>query len=239
MSHDAGSGFGDRRWSALSADVVTAPYAITGWSSRTTVVRLASGGLLVVNPGAPLAATARAQLQSLGEVECLLALNHFHHLGIVAWQNEFGAVPVVASAQAHARLAKRGYAPLREPAEIESILPAGASFLLPAETRTGELWLRLAIGGRTAWIVGDAFFHVLSAPRNLAGLFLRFSGTVPGLRIGGTFKFGHLRDRRAYREWLLHLVETDPPDVLVPAHGEVAQDVELVASMVRLIEERL
>jgi hypothetical protein len=202
-------------------------------------VRLASGGLLVVNPGAPLAATARADLQALGKIEYLLAPNHFHHLGISAWQKELGPIPVLASAQAHARLGKRGYAPLHEPREIESLLPPEASFLLPAETRTGEIWLRLAIDGRTTWVVGDAFFHVLHAPRNLAGLFLRFSGTVPGLRIGGTFKFGHLRDRRAYREWLLQRIEADPPAVLVPAHGEIASAPDLARSMVALIQERL
>jgi hypothetical protein len=202
-------------------------------------VRLASGGLLAVNPGASLAATACAHLQPLGRVEYLLAPNHFHHLGILAWQRELGTIPVLASGAAQPRLQKRGYAPLREPSEIEALLPAAAEFLLPGGLRTGEVWLRIAIGGHDAWVVGDAFFHVPRTPRSAAGLFLRLSGTTPGLRIGATFKWGHVRDRRVYRDWLLERLEANAPTMLVPAHGDVLTDVALASRIRELITDSL
>jgi hypothetical protein len=227
------------RWSAVASDAWSAPYEISGWSSRTTVVRLATGGLLAINPGLPLAATAKADLQAIGNVEYLMAPNHYHHLGLAAWRQVFGPIPVVACAAAQPRLRARGHAPLCEPGAIEPLLPDNAKVLLPPGTRTGEAWLRLDIGGQAGWIVGDAFFHVPRTPRNAAGLFLRLSGTTAGLRIGATFKWGHLRDRRVYREWVGRLLDGDPPTTLIPAHGDVLTDADLARRVRRLLDDRL
>jgi hypothetical protein len=226
-------------WSPLSAAVWTAPYPVPGWSSRTTVVSLASGGLLAVNPGASLAARAGEELGAFGTVEYLLAPNHFHHLGIAAWRRAFGSIPVLAAAAAQARLRSRGLESLAEPETIVHLLPPGARLLLPAGTRTGEVWLRLAIDAGVAWIVGDAFFNVSRTPLSAAGIFLRLSGTTGGLRIGGTFKWGHLRDRMAYRRWVLERLDEDPPAMLVPAHGDVLTDPGLARRLRELLSARL
>ncbi len=47
--------------------------------TRTTLVRLGDGGLWVHSPG-PLDAAARAAIDALGPVRCLVAPNRFHHL---------------------------------------------------------------------------------------------------------------------------------------------------------------
>lgn len=213
----------------------SAEYPIHGWSARTTVVRLSSDDLLVINPGKPIAEQVRRQLSAFGRVTHLLAPSRLHYLGVASWRDSFGALPVLAAASAHARLAKRlGF----EPAPLSS-LPTGADLVVPDGVKTGETWLVLRTADSVAWIVCDAFFHLPHTPRNPAGVFLRLSGTTPGLRIGNTFKWGHLQDRAAYRDWILRRIDEDRPSILIPAHGEPIEDAELASRLRALVEKRL
>lgn len=55
-------------------------------SSRTTLVRLASGGLAVVNPG-PLTPGAVEAIERIGVPRVLIAPNRFHHLFAADWKS--------------------------------------------------------------------------------------------------------------------------------------------------------
>jgi hypothetical protein len=69
------------------------------------------------------------------------------------------------------------------------------------------------------------------------GLLLVILGSSPGLRIGSGFRW-LLRDRAAYRAWLLQLLASQPPTVLVPCHGEILCDPGLPARLRHLVEKR-
>lgn len=67
--------------------------------ARTTVVRLADGGLLLHSPAPPTDALV-AELEALGPVRWLVVPNCFHHLGAPAAAARFPAAKVVGPASA-------------------------------------------------------------------------------------------------------------------------------------------
>ncbi len=228
-------------WSPCSSEprVASIESPLRGWTSRTTVVLLATGGVAVYNPCANLAATARDELAAWGEVTHLVAPNHFHHLGLPRWRDWFPRAAIVASATARPRLQKQGVVAADAEAELAPRLPRGVRLLQPAGTRTGELWLSVASPSGTGWIVGDAFFNVPSRPPGMTGWLLAWTGTVPGLRIGSTFVRMALRDRAAYRLWLTEALAREQPAWLVPAHGDVCVEAGLVNRLAELADLRL
>jgi hypothetical protein len=56
--------------------------------ARTTIVRLASGGLFVHSPG-ELNDNVRAAIEPLGDVRALIAPNTFHHVFLNAWRTTY------------------------------------------------------------------------------------------------------------------------------------------------------
>jgi hypothetical protein len=70
--------------------------------SRTTVVRLDDGGLLLHSPAPPTAALTE-RLRALGPVRWLVVPNCFHHLGAPAAAAQFPEAKVVAPASALGR----------------------------------------------------------------------------------------------------------------------------------------
>jgi hypothetical protein len=97
-------------WDLIDEDtgLWTAEYRIPGMKSRSTAVRLASGGFLVFSPGAGLEAEFA---ERAGQAELLLMPNSYHHLGVHAWRKAFPDAVAAASPAAHPRLAKQGAVP--------------------------------------------------------------------------------------------------------------------------------
>jgi hypothetical protein len=48
-----------------------------------------------------------------------------------------------------------------------------------------------------------------------------------------------LSKRAEYKEWLLARLKAAPPTALVPAHGEIAEGVDLAGRLAALVRERL
>lgn len=61
---------------------------------------------------------------------------------------------------------------------------------------------------------------------------------APGLSISATFKW-MLKDRAAYRDWLLAQIEREKPTVLIPSHGQIINDANLPARLADLVRARL
>ena len=227
------------------------PGGVTGWSAefvfahaaaRSVAIPLTSGGVMVWNAGREVPPDARQELADQGGVKFILCPNFFHHLGIRAWRETLGQVPVVAADQARRRLAKK--IPLRDE-EVEPLLrlephlPDDVRFLTPPGVRTGETWLQCDSGSERCWIVGDAFFHIPNPPWNAMGLILRALGSAPGFRLSHAFKHHALASRPDYRGWLLDRLADGGPTILIPAHGDPLAGPRLAADIRRLVEKRL
>ncbi|MCZ7680230.1 MAG: hypothetical protein M5U28_16275 [Sandaracinaceae bacterium] len=211
----------------------------TGWCWRALAVRLTGGSSLLVSPiRGTLARTAEA-LEAIGTPSAALAPNHFHYMGLREARERYGDLACVASGTAAPRLtAKCGH----DFASLDALrerLPSSVTLLEPPGTKTGEVWLRVETDGGVAWAVCDAFFSVSRPLSGMMGLVLRATGTAPGLRIGSTFLWLALADRRAYRRWLEERLEEDAPRVLVPSHGDVIHDEALPERLRELAARRL
>ena len=225
-------------WKVISDEplVRSAEYPVHGWHGRTTVLSGPAGDLAVYNPGATIAPALRAELRRRGSVQTLIVPNHFHHLGVDTWLQEFPHALVVASTWAIPRLHDRGV----EASGYDGIaLPGGARFLEIPGTKSGELWLSLATRRGRCWIVGDAFFHLARLPRHPVAAVLWLTGTAPGLRVGSTFRRLALRDRPSYLAGLEEALAAEQPELLVPAHGEELRDPALSARLLGLARARL
>lgn len=202
---------------------------------RSLAVRLDEGRSLVLGP---MAGGQRKQERNavLGEPAVLLAPNHYHNLGLRPWHEAYGS-QVVCSAVAASRIQKKTDL---EPHPLDAIgqLPDGVSLLEPAGTRSGEVWLSIHNDQGTTWVMGDAFFNLEAWPKGATGAVMAVSGVWPRLRIGPTFWWVALADRKAYATWLKAQLEGQRPTRLVPAHGGIVEGVDLTDSLLDLLERR-
>lgn len=209
----------------------------SGWSWRALAVRLEGGEVALVSPVRGTLQRSRESLEAIGRPTFALAPNHFHYMGVAEARTP--ELTCVASETARPRLAaKSGYAwgsldALRER------LPRGVTLLEPPGLKSGEIWLRVETERGVAWAVCDAFFNVNNALSGMMGMVLRATSTAPGLRIGKTFDWLVLRDKRAYRRWLEERIAEDAPRVLVPSHGDVVVDDDLPERLRELASRRL
>lgn len=202
-----------------------------GWSLRSTALVLRDGSTLVVSPMRRLGDPAHDTLRSLGRTAFALAPNHYHWLGLSEFVERHDRAVVVASDTARVRLAKKSPLAMRSLDALREVLPDGVEIVEPRSLRNGETWLSIPCEGGRAWVVSDAFFNVPVAPRGFVGWMLRAMQITPGLKVGKTFRWVGVRDRRDYVAWLEERLERDRPVVLVPGHGEVLTSPDAAAML--------
>ena len=208
-----------------------------GWYLNTTAIALEGGRAAVFSPTARLDEAAHEELvTAIGTPAFLVAPNYYHWLGIPEWLERYPDAEVVCSDGAAPRLRKnlKGVATCGALEPLRTELPASMQLIEPPGTRNGELWLRAEGEGEVLWSVSDAWFNVPENPSGGFGLACRLLKVSPGFRIGGTWKLFALRDRAAYRDWLLSQLRDDPPTRLTVSHGQVADGPDLAA----LLEEQ-
>jgi hypothetical protein len=227
-------------WEQIAEGVWSAGKAAkSGWNVRSTAVRLSGRDLVVVSPTRGLGDAAHAELATLGEPTVLLAPNYFHHLGLAEWSERYPGAVAVASDIALPRVRKKTGLDIEPLDALRAKLPDGAAILEPEGTKAGEVWLRVPTERGLAWVVSDAFFHAPESPTGFIGWFLRLTKTVPGLCLGWTFLELGLRDRRQYRAWLDDRLETEPPALLIVAHGVTCNAPDLGERLKQLSQARL
>jgi hypothetical protein len=212
----------------------------SGWPTNMFAIPLPDGGALIHSPTWLGDDRTFARIEAVGTPRVLFAPNHFHHLSLARFRARYPQALAVATRTAMARLNAKGHRGLSELAAAAPLLPPGAHFLSCEGLRSGEAWLSL-VGdrGQRTLLVGDAFFHVGRPVTGFAGFFLRRLGTLPGLRIGDTFRWLAVRDRAAYRRWVRDVLSREAPRRLAVSHGEILEADNLVDRLVTLADQRL
>jgi len=203
-----------------------------------TTVRLTDGGLLLHSPTWLGEGTFEA-VERLGTPRILLAPNCYHHLSLERFRERWPEARVAAAESALPRLVKKGHLGLVPLAEVADGLPAASRFLVPKGLKTGEAWLSLAGPAGRIWIVCDAFFNVNRTTTGPFGWALRMTGTVPGLRLGDTFRWLAVGDRAEYRNWALRRLAEERPTSMALSHGDPISDPDLADKLASLLHKRL
>lgn len=204
-------------------------YVATRENLRCTAIKLRSGGLCLFSPVRGLGDEAVASLRELGEVEILLAPNHWHNMGLREYAEAFPQASLCASPDASVRLASVTKLRFENLVRLQRALPQNIRIIVPSGLKTGEIWLSIADAPHHVWVVVDAF----------CGPGGRASQPAHGPGILGTFpKFG-LADRTAYVDWLEGQIEADKPTMIIPCHGAILRDVRLPSMIRQLVADRL
>ncbi len=200
--------------------VVDHPLVVGGLhlGTRTTLVRLADGGLFVHSPG-PGDEELFREVEKRGPVAALVAPNQLHHLHLADWARAF---PNARTFGAPGLAAKRGAPRLDEelgdepPALFRSELD---QHLVRGAPRLEEV-VFLHRASRTL-LLTDLAFHVQHSPSRFTRVFMRLNGGYgrfgPTRLLRSTF-----RDRAAARRSLDHVLAWDFERVVV-THGEVLE----------------
>ncbi len=186
--------------------------------TRTTVIRLADGGLWVHSPG-PLADTLADELRALGPVTCLVAPNLMHHLYLGDWIRAFPdartfAVAGLDRVRPELRLDETlgDEPPAAWKGQIEQLRTQGVpkldevDFFHPA-TRT--------------LVLTDLCFNVQASDSWLTRLGLRINAAWQRFTPSRLFK-SFIRDRDALRGGVERILEWDFERVVL-THGDVLE----------------
>lgn len=186
--------------------------------TRTTVVRLASGGLWVHSPG-PLEPALIAEISALGPVQALVAPNAMHHLYLTQNAQAFPQATVYVSPALPAKLKSAlSY-------EILSDEPPTlwrddlAQHLVGGMPKLQEV-VFLHHASRTL-ILTDLAFHIRHSDSWFTRLFMHLNGAYGHFGPSRIFRT-LVKDRAALRSSLARMQEWDFDRIIV-THGEILE----------------
>ncbi len=186
--------------------------------TRTTVVRLASGGLWLHSPG-PLRPEQVTAVIALGPVQALVAPNALHHLSLVQNVRSFPRATVYVSPALPAKLK------LPFPLEILSDEPPAlwrdeiSQHLVGGIPKLQEV-VFLHRASRTL-VLTDLAFHIRHSDSWFTRLFMRLNGAYGHFGPSRILR-SMVKDRAAFRASLNRMQEWDFDRVIV-SHGEVLE----------------
>ena len=212
-------------------------YSFAKGAYATTLVFRGVDGLVVVSPGKGMSDREYDALREHGEVRALVANNTFHHLGQPPWRARFPDAASYAPSGALKVLEKKApgvpFRPLHDLA-----LPAHVRCDDPPGYKTGEAFFSIRTGKGTVWFTGDLLTNIQRTPGPPVRWLFTWTGSAPGFRLFRPGVWLCVRDKKALRAWMLERLASDPPSIVVPAHGPTF-DAGDVARLARAQIERL
>lgn len=173
--------------------------------TRTTVVRLDDGGLVLHAPG-PLAPADRDAIAALGPVRAVVAPNREHHLFARAAMQAFPGAQLHAPAGMDARL---GGAPDSTLPQTDGVWDHRFGADLPLLRVGGLPGLAEAVLVHTSsrtLITADLVFNLVDLPPSFGATLLHWVGSAGQFGPTNIFKWMFLKDKRALRHSLDQLL---------------------------------
>jgi hypothetical protein len=200
--------------------VADAPLRVGGldMGTRTTLVRLADGGLFVHSPG-PLSDALRAEVEKLGAPRALVAPNLMHHMFLADWARAFPAARLFGPAGIGAKRPGLAFEPALGDAPPAMWAQALDQLQVRGAPRMDEV-VFLHRATKTL-LLTDLCFNV-HAGSTFTRVFMRANGAWQ--RFGPSRLMRHVvtRDRAALRASLERILAWDFERVVV-THGDVLE----------------
>ena len=225
-------------WTAVDEDagVYWREYRFRGPAVATTLVFRGVDGLAVVSPSMGMTSRDFDALAAHGPVRALIANNAYHHMGQADWRARFPEAVSYAPAGAMARLGKKSMGiPYRSLSELK--LPAHVSVDEPPGFKTGNAFLRLRTKKGSVWYTGDLLTNLQEVPPPPLRWLFTWTGSAPGFRLFKLGVWNMVGDRKKLRAFMLERLASDPPSIVVPAHGPAVTGGDVAAQARAQIEK--
>jgi len=203
------------------------------------LVKIDAQTALVYSPGPGLIESARSLLPSEPRL-ILIAPSMGHTMGLRPWSEAFPESRVAATSGARSRLLnKTGLPVVFDTREINEELPDWISVLDLDDNPFGECWLKIMSQEEydtVYWAVCDSLMNLDSLGTNpLLRTLLKWYGLAEGLHVHQRFRRG-IKDRPGFGRWADAQFDLANRQVLVPCHGEIADDDNLREQLAALIK---
>jgi len=201
-------------------------YSVHKGNLRSVAIVLRDRSLCVISPIEGVPATAYNSLEAVGEVNHVLAPNHYHNKGIAEFLKIYPDAKTYSSAAAADRLKKQTGIKFGSLETLRKQLRKGISFLEPDGLKTGEVWLRFSNPQVTAWLVVDSFCGPKLKKQEIEADTPELLTTFPNYGVA---------DAAEYGSWVEEQLRKDTPTLLVPCHGSIVRSSRLPKSLKNLV----
>lgn len=208
-------------------------YRFSGAStSNAFVVRFGDGELAIISPPCHVDEAGFTELDALGRVSALVAPNGFHHLGLPAFAARYPDAKLYANPSASKRIAKK-YPKMRAFESMEALearLPAGLRIFDPPHMKTPDAMAWAETPSGVIWYSNDVLGNLSELPSAwiLRKLF-EWTKSAPGFKVNRlVLKF--FRPQAPFAEWFRSEIETRPPIIVVPGHGDIVAEGDVAAA---------
>jgi hypothetical protein len=89
------------------------------------------------------------------------------------------------------------------------------------------------------WAVCDAIFNFSKLPNGIMGFLMKFNRMGPGIEMSRVYQYLGTSNKKEYGKWLLKEIEERKPTLLIPLHGEIYQEQDLINKLEVLAKSRL
>ena len=226
-------------WTTLSEHPLSLmrEYSFGRGRSNTLVIALPNRKLLIVSPPLGVPEAELRALSEHGEVVALLAINGAHHLGLGPCRAVFPNAVTYAAPGARERIQKRGK-DFGELKPLEALTPLLGDKIRLQEiegVKFGDVVLHATTEHGNLFYASDFFVNIPKLPNILIELLFSLSGSGPGLKVFRLYFLGFVRKRAAARDHLIRELQAHPPSIMVPAHGQIAQQPDLGSTLVSML----
>lgn len=203
--------------------VIDHPFKMAGaieLGTRTTLVRLADGGLWLHSPG-PLTPGIQTWLEQNGPVRALVAPNQFHHLFLAETAAAFPDAKVYGPEGLQAKLSDKAALDRLQTLTPQTAWADDLDALLIAGCPLMNEWAFLHASSKTL-VLTDLAFNFQSSESFITRLFLRLNGALGHFGASRLARAVMIKDRSLARTAVEHILSWDFDRVIV-SHGEVLE----------------
>lgn len=227
-------------WTTLAEQplVLIREYSFGQAKANAMAVGLPGQQLLIMSPPAGVSVEELRELNAVGKVVALLETNGAHHLGLGASREAFPQAVTYAAKRAAERIRKKGkdYGELAPLESLAPLLGDKVAVLAVEGDKIGDALVRVRTEKGIVLYTGDYIANIRELPKNfLFRLAFKLTDSGPGLKVFGLFFKFFVKDRAAARDFLIRELESNPPAILAPAHGDVVERSDLGATLVSML----
>ena len=183
---------------------------------RNMVIYQLNGGGLLIHSAIALTDDGMAKLEALGKPELMIVPNGMHRLDASLWKERYPTLRVLAPEASRSAVAAK----INVDETCESALPGyGIVCHAPDGIKPSELVYELPLpAAARALVVTDVLMNMAKLP-GLDGLLLHLLGSTGFFGITRIGRMMLLKDKVAFRDWLLRMAALPDLRVISVAHG--------------------